>query len=411
MKKIRLIKRGSSIAFIISVLILILLPFYILFADYSLFVEVRNVSDNNLVTNVSFNTNNVTDDDKRFITSPQYVTVHYSNESTNAAWGIRIYTYNTNYTGTAPYAGLISCPVPDSRLDLLWKIFTSVQPGGVPCSNDIAWGYIKDRRDNDWTQAPESFDLIRGTQLQGELASYPVAGRTVVSPVPLYLYLGVNCSNPPSGTNNYGTTLYMDIYHVPAYIPSFRITEIVPLQDFNINKDFTLAITGEAFQEGAEVKLRKSGQSDINATEVVVTPDKILADFDLTKAFKTGAWDLIVKNPDNETVVLPEGFLIRGFDMTGYKLIPVNNLFNPARGEKMSVKWSIEKEEKVMLEIYNVKGEIVKTFYNNEPVLPGVYQNDWYGNNNGNNRVGSGIYFIKMSAGAFNDIKKVVVVK
>ena len=170
-------------------------------------------------------------------------------------------------------------------------------------------------------------------------------------------------------------------------------------------------ITGEEFQEGAIVKLVKQGQEDILANNVVVIPQRILADFDLTKAFKTGAWDVVVINPDDTTTFLPEGFLIMGFDIAGNRLIPVNNLFNPALGEKVYIKYSITSQEKVSLKIYNVKGEIVKTFLDNTPVMPGVYQYDWDGSNDGFNQISSGIYIVRIKAGSFEDTIKIVAVK
>ena len=130
---------------------------------------------------------------------------------------------------------------------------------------------------------------------------------------------------------------------------------------------------------------------DIIADYVEITPEKILAHFNLTKAYKTGAWDIVAMNPDGETALLPEAFLIHGFDMIGNKLIPVNNLFNPSLGEKVYIKYSIEKNETVNLKIYNLKGEIVKTLLNNIPLAKGVYQQEWLGDNDGSKQISSGI--------------------
>ena len=67
-------------------------------------------------------------------------------------------------------------------------------------------------------------------------------------------------------------------------------------------------LAGTDFQSGAAVRLTRAGQSDINATNVVVVgADRITCSFDLAGA-KTGLWDVVVTNPDAQSGVLPGGF-------------------------------------------------------------------------------------------------------
>jgi hypothetical protein len=71
-------------------------------------------------------------------------------------------------------------------------------------------------------------------------------------------------------------------------------------------------LAGSNFQTGATVKLTRSGQSDINATNVVwVSASQIACDLDLTGA-ATGQWNVVVTNPDPQSGTLSNGFTVSG---------------------------------------------------------------------------------------------------
>lgn len=69
------------------------------------------------------------------------------------------------------------------------------------------------------------------------------------------------------------------------------------------------------------------------------------------------------------------------------------NPFNPTT----TIRYQVAKESKVTLTIYNLLGQKVKTLVN-EKVAAGDYHVVWDGSNNNGERVGSGIYFLKMVA-------------
>jgi len=87
----------------------------------------------------------------------------------------------------------------------------------------------------------------------------------------------------------------------------------------------TLTVTGGNFQEGVEVRLKKSGQADIVGTNTVrESAGKITTTVDL--AGKThGPWDVYVKNPDGG-----EDTLERGFNISGP--LPVVQSISPDQG-------------------------------------------------------------------------------
>ena len=72
----------------------------------------------------------------------------------------------------------------------------------------------------------------------------------------------------------------------------------------------TITVVGGSFVSGVAVKLSKSGQSDIVATNVVVaSPTQLTADVNLSGA-SLGAWNVVVTYPDTSVVVLSDGFSV-----------------------------------------------------------------------------------------------------
>jgi hypothetical protein len=70
------------------------------------------------------------------------------------------------------------------------------------------------------------------------------------------------------------------------------------------------ALTGAGFQQGAAVRLEKSGVPAIDATKVVVASStRITASVDLT-GVQTGSYDVVVSNPDGQVARLPGGFTV-----------------------------------------------------------------------------------------------------
>ena len=76
----------------------------------------------------------------------------------------------------------------------------------------------------------------------------------------------------------------------------------------------TVAITdlaGTGFQNGATVKLTRSGSSDLAATNVVmVSSTKITCQVAVPSTAATGAWNVVVTNPNGLSGTLPNGFTV-----------------------------------------------------------------------------------------------------
>ncbi|HMD68903.1 MAG TPA: GDSL-type esterase/lipase family protein, partial [Chitinivibrionales bacterium] len=85
-------------------------------------------------------------------------------------------------------------------------------------------------------------------------------------------------------------------------------------------------LSGSNFRSGATVKLMKAGQADINATNVsVISSTQITCTIDITNA-STGAWDVVVINPDTKSGTLSQGFTVSS--PPPVPISPANNATN-----------------------------------------------------------------------------------
>lgn len=85
--------------------------------------------------------------------------------------------------------------------------------------------------------------------------------------------------------------------------------------------------------------------------------------------------------------------------------ITPNPSFGPAR-----ISYSIPKPTLVNLFVYDCTGRMVKTLVAGVKT-PGRYSLVWQGTDDQGRKVGTGIYFVKMNAGEFKAVKKMIVVK
>ena len=109
--------------------------------------------------------------------------------------------------------------------------------------------------------------------------------------------------------------------------------------------------------------------------------------------------------PMNETVNIIENEIIQlasNFNLTNYP-----NPFNPTTTISFSV---IQNSDFVNLEVYNVKGQKVKTLINEE-MQKGKHTAIWSGLDSNNKAVSSGIYLYKIEAGNREAVKRMLLLK
>ena len=82
------------------------------------------------------------------------------------------------------------------------------------------------------------------------------------------------------------------------------------------------------------------------------------------------------------------------------------NPFNP----ETTIRYSVKETVPVTIEIYNLKGQLVRTLVN-EVKTAGNYSVIWNGRDSHNQPVSSGVYFYKMNAGKYSSTKKMIMMK
>ena len=92
-------------------------------------------------------------------------------------------------------------------------------------------------------------------------------------------------------------------------------------------------------------------------------------------------------------------------------MINKNDIFpNPVIGAA-EINFSIGQPSTVNLSVYDITGRLIRIFIDNRYLVPNIYKIIWYTNDNLNCRLSSGIYFVKLNAGDFYAVKKILVLR
>jgi len=119
----------------------------------------------------------------------------------------------------------------------------------------------------------------------------------------------------------------------------------------------------------------------------------------LTAGFETGVATEIDAEALSPKASLPKAFgLLQNYP----------NPFNPST----TIAYDIPegKEVFVRLNVYNIRGQLVRTLVN-ETMSEGSYKIQWDGKDNNGRYASSGVYFYRIQAGEFNKIRKMVILK
>lgn len=82
------------------------------------------------------------------------------------------------------------------------------------------------------------------------------------------------------------------------------------------------------------------------------------------------------------------------------------NPFNPST----TFKYQVPEESKVVIKVYNLVGQVVKTLVN-ETKEQGSYEVVWDGTNSSGQKVSSGVYFYQLRAGTYVETRKMILLK
>ena len=84
------------------------------------------------------------------------------------------------------------------------------------------------------------------------------------------------------------------------------------------------------------------------------------------------------------------------------------NPFNPTT----DINFSVEKPQHVTIDIYNIRGQLVKSLYSNHVSTTNQFVRvQWNGKDNAGESVASGIYYTRMKAGSYHKIHKMLLSK
>lgn len=186
---------------------------------------------------------------------------------------------------------------------------------------------------------------------------------------------------------------------IPTAFPELAvlITSITPASGYNTGTINISEIAGAGFTTGAAVKLTKSGESDLTATNVtVVSASKITCDLDLTgKA--TGAWNIVVTNPDSQSGNLPNAFTINTWASSS-QLVNYPNPFNPLNGSTTIV-YKLDSDANTSVLIFNITHELMWKYdfvSGSNGGKAGDNSVIWNGYNAFAEMAGNGIYFCEV---------------
>jgi hypothetical protein len=121
------------------------------------------------------------------------------------------------------------------------------------------------------------------------------------------------------------------------------------------------------------------------------------------KVLYAGFWDRIPTTSAVEEEEIVEDF-VEIYDTRLFQNIP--NPFNPVT----TIQYSVAQEGPVDLTIFSVEGERVRTLVHDYH-YPGLFSAVWDGRDEQGETVSSGVYFYRMTAGEYSDVRKMLILK
>ncbi len=211
-----------------------------------------------------------------------------------------------------------------------------------------------------------------------------------------------------------------EIENITSFEPDYNLT------NFNItNDDLKIFITCEMFNDELNpepLTLHFNYSNDNNWNDVynfetdfvnfVPYSSKIALNFNESDSlfflinvtdslYSFGNLFLLTGSIDFSTGCLEEEIIKPGYNLQSYP-----NPFNPTT----IINFSLPKENEVILSIYNIKGQQVKTL-TDDHYEKGEHSIIWNGKDSNNKVVSSGIYFCKLKVGNYSKTKKMILLK
>jgi hypothetical protein len=175
-------------------------------------------------------------------------------------------------------------------------------------------------------------------------------------------------------------------------------------------------ILGTRFNYGATFYLSNGATIIYAMSAEWIGHEKLTGMIDIDGA-APGTYDLVVENPDGQTAVLSDQFVITAGEITDADnpSVPERfalgqnypNPFNPVT----TIPFEIAKRQQVTLRVYDVSGKLVRTLVDNV-LSPDSYSVRWNGRNDLGADVISGVYFYRLDAGGdFSAVRKLILLR
>jgi outer membrane protein assembly factor BamB len=179
-------------------------------------------------------------------------------------------------------------------------------------------------------------------------------------------------------------------------IAPMEVTSISPNVAYATGTISITNLAGVGFVSGSTIMLSKTGQTNISATNVGITPSAITCSFDLTNV-STGYWSVTVSTGGVGSIsaTLADGLLIKArivqTDLSRVRAFPIP--YNPNFGNMTFDNLTAD----ASIKLFTISGQLIATLDNSA----GNGRATWNGSNDSGTRIASGIYivFIKSASG------------
>ncbi|MBI4057274.1 MAG: hypothetical protein HY399_06980 [Elusimicrobia bacterium] len=197
---------------------------------------------------------------------------------------------------------------------------------------------------------------------------------------------------------------------IPATLSALTLnpagTGFSPSTTLNTTSTTSFTFTGEVFGATPTVRMVQ-GATSITATGVTTQSDlAVTGNFNTVDA-PTGNWDVVLTNPDGNSVTLSGALFV---DIPSGTLDLLDNLIRPRLAQSTTITVTIYEAGRVTLKLYTFNGELVKTILD-EDEPKGTFNASWNGTTGSGNTVASGVYLLHANGPKLSETKKIVVIK
>jgi hypothetical protein len=322
------------------------------------------------------------------------------------------FTYRIKYTdwdNDAPSNGYPRVFIKKAGVDVSGSPFTMTSVNGTSRTGAIYTYSTTLKTGNDYTyyfEAKNATETVTTSLLDAPDVNVIVAGQDSV-------IMGDDGTEirVPKDTLNAGVTFNIsNATSVPEGIIAGSVGN--PIKSTNVAKEISASDGTKTFTNNIRIKIpfTNADVSGLNKSNLKL--------FYYNNTDGINLWALIPSSTvdtANNTITVEVNhmtiFKVMAIDVASAKMVLYNNLFNPAKGEKVYFKYDLTKEENVNIVIYNIIGQRVKELLNDRRTAGSYTDLTWDGSNDSGEVCASGTYIVYIITDEFNEKKKCIIAK